>query len=302
MFHGCKPTLTIPVEQSANILYKTDCLSSKSFSQQGTSLSFRMRQIHHFLIFLTILSTVSCALKEDTLEIDHINSSNRIGDVPKKETIWNSCSNTYSKKCLKESISKILARFNKNNHLELFPGVSLAWSPVKAELTKPLYNKTSSLENALVRKISKYLSSISLKIQLIDANALSNSKSFSDIFGLDTAEGGRKRKDNGAIWAMAMVMGGSMLSMALAGVAAAAAKALTMSIVAAALSALAALKGGDKSTTYEVISRPVVSHAHTYSSEVQHEHAGHGHGHYKRSIDQANIPQNMMFRNYMDSR
>ncbi|XP_039299873.1 uncharacterized protein LOC111053636 [Nilaparvata lugens] len=102
---------------------------------------------------------------------------------------------------------------------------------------------------------------------------------------------------------MAMMMGGTMLSMALAGVAAAAAKALTMSIVAAALSALAALKGGgEKSTTYEVISRPVVSHAHTYSSEVQHEHAGHGHGHYKRSIDQHNILKNIMFRDFMDNR
>lgn len=69
------------------------------------------------------------------------------------------------------------------------------------------------------------------------------------------------------------------MAVGMSALAALAGKALMTALLSLMLSAISALKGsGDhKSTTYEIVTRPVVSHAHTHSSEVQHE-AHHGGG------------------------
>ncbi|XP_031370827.1 uncharacterized protein LOC102680836 [Apis dorsata] len=65
-------------------------------------------------------------------------------------------------------------------------------------------------------------------------------------------------------------------------------KALMTGLMALMLSAIVGLKslasGGEKKTTYEIVSKPVYSSSHTHSSE---EHHGHGYGHsgYGRSLD-----------------
>lgn len=86
------------------------------------------------------------------------------------------------------------------------------------------------------------------------------------------------------------MLGGSLASMMLAALAALAGKALMTSMLALMMAALAAMKGGGggggggEHKTYEVITKPIVSHVNTHSSEVQHEHGGHHH--YGRSLDQ----------------
>lgn len=99
---------------------------------------------------------------------------------------------------------------------------------------------------------------------------------------------GRARKNGlmGGYGAVAAMMGGMMASMMMAALAALAGKAMMTSLLALMMAAFAAMKGGGGggggSKTYEVITKPVVSHIDTHSSEVQHEH----HGHYrKRSIN-----------------
>lgn len=79
-----------------------------------------------------------------------------------------------------------------------------------------------------------------------------------------------------------------MMAMGLAAVAALAGKALLAAVLALTLAAIAGLKsltsGGDKKTTYEIISKPVYSHSHSHTTghgggghaAASHEDAGHG--------------------------
>lgn len=82
---------------------------------------------------------------------------------------------------------------------------------------------------------------------------------------------------------MAMMMKGTMMAMALAGLAALAGKALLAGMVALTLSAIVGLKSltskDDKKTTYEIISKPVYSHSHSHSASGGHggSHEDHGH-------------------------
>lgn len=77
---------------------------------------------------------------------------------------------------------------------------------------------------------------------------------------------------------MAMMMKGTMMAMALAGLAALAGKALLAGMVALTLSAIVGLKSltskDEKKTTYEIISKPVYSHSHSHSAS-----GGHGGSH-----------------------
>lgn len=91
----------------------------------------------------------------------------------------------------------------------------------------------------------------------------------------------------GGYGAIAAMMGGMMASMMMAALAALAGKAMMTSLLALMMAAFAAMRGGGGgggSKTYEVITKPVVSHIDTHSSEVQHEHHGHYH---KRSLEWA---------------
>lgn len=80
-----------------------------------------------------------------------------------------------------------------------------------------------------------------------------------------------------------MMMKGTMMAMALAGLAALAGKALLAGMVALTLSAIVGLKSltskDDKKTTYEIISKPVYSHSHSHSASGGHggSHEDHGH-------------------------
>lgn len=69
----------------------------------------------------------------------------------------------------------------------------------------------------------------------------------------------------------------------MAGVAALAGKALLTGMMALTMAGIVALKAltskGDKKTTYEIISKPVYSHSHSYSTGHSGGHGGSGGGH-----------------------
>ena len=87
-----------------------------------------------------------------------------------------------------------------------------------------------------------------------------------------------------------MMMKGTLGAVGFGALALLAGKALMTGLMALMLSAIIGLKsltsGGEKKTTYEIVSKPVYSSTHSHSSE---EHHGHGYGHsgYGRSLDLA---------------
>lgn len=89
-----------------------------------------------------------------------------------------------------------------------------------------------------------------------------------------TFAGRAKNRPFNGMLAAGLFSGGTLLALALAALAALAGKALMTAMLAMLLSALAAMRGGGGGgggggkTTYEIISKPVVSHEHSHSSEV----------------------------------
>lgn len=80
---------------------------------------------------------------------------------------------------------------------------------------------------------------------------------------------------------------GTLAAAALGALALLAGKALMTALMSLLLSALVGLKGhgGHKSTTYEIITKPEVSHHHSHSHEEHHEHEHGHHGGYRRAYD-----------------
>lgn len=79
-----------------------------------------------------------------------------------------------------------------------------------------------------------------------------------------------------AIASAAMMSGGTLLVLGLKALAAMATKALIASMIALVLTCFSNFGGGHgghkgdlKSTTYEIITKPLVSHAHLHTSEVR---------------------------------
>lgn len=78
-----------------------------------------------------------------------------------------------------------------------------------------------------------------------------------------------------------------MAAAALGALALLAGKALMTALMSLLLSALVGLKGhgGGGHTTYEIITKPEVSHHHSHSHEEHHEHDHGHHGGYRRAYD-----------------
>lgn len=102
---------------------------------------------------------------------------------------------------------------------------------------------------------------------------MANQKFNENIIGFYLCFAARRRNRFGQTMAVAgMMSGATLLAVGMSALAAMAGKALMTSLLSLMLTALSALKGhgeGHKSTTYEIVTRPVVSHAHTHSSEVK---------------------------------
>lgn len=100
-----------------------------------------------------------------------------------------------------------------------------------------------------------------------------------------------RRKDKGGmsgLMAGLMMMKGTLGALGFGALAMLAGKALMTGLMALMLSAIVGLKslasGGDKKTTYEIVSKPVYTASHSHSSE---EHHGGHYGGYGRSLDAA---------------
>uniref|UniRef100_T1HBR3 Uncharacterized protein n=2 Tax=Rhodnius prolixus TaxID=13249 RepID=T1HBR3_RHOPR len=167
-------------------------------------------------------------------------------------------------------------------NLPILPGITLQSTglPPSHSSVQRLLKQPDLVDNLLMERLSDYLGTLSLNVKILEngENAEGGAQG-------DNGTGRKKDKGGGAILAAGMMSAGTVLAVKLAALAAISGKALMAALMAMMLAAIAALsKGGgeDHKTTYEIVAKPVVSHSHTHSSEIQH-----GHGHYKRSLDGA---------------
>lgn len=216
-----------------------------------------------------------------------------------KKALKNDCDNNYSLTCLKLDIVTWVDKLNENEDISVLPGVNLVrdknssqekTSSVVAELAREFPDDPNArLDAFLLKKIAGYLSSHSLKLNLIDEKAIKDAITAraggGGSKGGGGGKGGKKGGGLGMLMAAGAMMKGMMMTMALAAIAAIAGKALMTGLIALVLSAIIGLKSltsGHGTTTYEVVAKPIHTSHHTHHEE----HGGYGHSSYGRSFEQ----------------
>ncbi|CAG4964191.1 unnamed protein product [Parnassius apollo] len=214
------------------------------------------------------------------------------------------CNSSLSAKCLKIQVLSFLEDLSSRDELTLLPGLSIVKenqtsnnvSPeeMAAELTRQFPGKSDEkLNRFLVYRLQDYLDGHSLRYKLLDPQtskeALEMAKGDRASVGRkkDGGLGGGKGGGGGALLAAALMMKGALAAAAMGALALLAGKALMTALMSLLLTALVGLKGhgGHKSTTYEIITKPEVSHHHSHSHEEHHEHDHGHHGGYRRAYD-----------------
>ncbi|KAL6432048.1 hypothetical protein ACFW04_006633 [Cataglyphis niger] len=245
----------------------------------------------YHLLFLLVLFLSACV----SAEIERRTSRQMVEEARENlaSNLNKDCGKSYSATCLKLDVN-----------IGILPGVSVikensttnvSASEIVANLARDFPNDVEKrLDAYLAHKVSSYLNSHSISIKLLDPKTLEAAKSFNENvlaqLGFGSNQNARKKNKGGGGGMLIMVamMKGMMMAMGMAGLAAVAGKALMTGLMALMLSAIIGLKslasGGEKKTTYEIVSKPVYTSSHTHSSE---EHHGHGYGHsgYGRSLD-----------------
>ncbi|KAM3960658.1 uncharacterized protein ACR2FA_005248 [Aphomia sociella] len=215
------------------------------------------------------------------------------------------CGSILSSKCLKVHVLSFLEDLSSRDELNLLPGLSIvkenqtSTSPspeeMAAELSRQFPGKPEEkLNRFLLYRLQDYLDGHSLRYKLLDPQtskeAMNMAKGDREFVGRKSGGGlggGGKGGGGGALLAAALMMKGALAAAALGALALLAGKALMTALMSLLLSALVGLKGhgGHKSTTYEIITKPEVSHHHSHSHEEHHEHDHGHHGGYRRAYD-----------------
>lgn len=225
-----------------------------------------------------------------------------------KRSFSRDCSKQYTPTCLKLDIVSWVDKLNEDDNYSVLPGISVVrennnsstttnTADIVAELARDFPNDPDArLDAFLMKKITSYFNSHSIQVNLVEKAPEEARKGGG---GGGFGGGGKKGGGMGAVLAAAAMMKGTLMALALGGLAALAGKALMTAMISLMLSAIIGLKsltsGGGKSTTYEVIAKPVYSHANTHS--VSHEESGgggggghYGHSSYGRSFDVPPLP------------
>ncbi|XP_062540340.1 uncharacterized protein LOC134208366 [Armigeres subalbatus] len=199
------------------------------------------------------------------------------------------CGHRYSVTCLKLDIVSFLERISDQPQYNLIPGVSVVRdanvnvtksAEIIAEVSRIFpTDPNKRLDEFLILKLNNYLRSHSLKLKLMDSEAMEKARE------LFVGRKGKLGKKGGleAMLAAAMMMKGTLGALALGGLALIAGKALMTALLAMTIATIVGLKsltsgGGHKSTTYEIVAKPMYSHSHTEQEEMGHGGWGRSQG------------------------
>ncbi|XP_015585292.1 uncharacterized protein LOC107263022 [Cephus cinctus] len=260
-------------------------------------------------ISLVLVCCASVLVLGTSAEIEQRTARQSVEESPEglASTLNKDCGKSYSATCLKLDVVSFLDKLGETEDLGILPGVSLIKengpkdvpaSEIVANLARDFPNDVDKrLDAYLIHKVGSYLNSHAISIKLFDPRTFEAARAFNEetlaqlgLSGNQNVETGRKKDKGGMGTLMAglMMMKGTLGAVGFGALALLAGKALMTGLMALMLSAIVGLKslagGGEKKTTYEIVSKPVYTSSHTHSSE---EHHGHGYGHsgYGRSLD-----------------
>ncbi|XP_026734496.1 uncharacterized protein LOC113498614 [Trichoplusia ni] len=248
-----------------------------------------------FTIPIIFLITAATALpnpetNESTKKVEVVESAAR---AMKKD-----CTNgIFSPTCLKIEAISMLEKLSAKEELRLLPGVSLVKEPSKdngskveefaAELARSLAKPDERLDKYLLYRLGDYLDTHTVKLRLLDENAAQEARAFVGEGRGKGGFGGGKKGGMGGLLAAGLLMKGTLMSVGLGALALLAGKALMtamMSLLLSAIIGIKSLSGGQKSTTYEIVSKPIYSHSHSHST-AHEDVGGYGHSGYGRNLN-----------------
>ncbi|EDW14709.1 uncharacterized protein LOC6573157 [Drosophila mojavensis] len=190
-------------------------------------------------------------------------------------------SGSFSWMCLKIEFVKIMERLAEQKELNVLPGVSvvkdenateLKTSELMAEVARSYPSDPNTrLNGYILAKLENILKTRVLRLRLLDDTSFEEGRKHK--FG---KKGGME-----ALVAAGVMMKGMLMALGLGAIAMMAGKALMTALMALTLSGVLGLKslasGGGKSTTYEIVAKPVYtsSHSHSVSHEDGHGHSAH---------------------------
>ncbi|CAG9817460.1 unnamed protein product [Phaedon cochleariae] len=221
-----------------------------------------------------------------------------------KKSLARDCASTYSSTCLKLDIVSWVDKLNEQDSYSVLPGVSVIrentsaranTAEMVAELARDFPNDPDArLDAFLMKKVTSYLGSHSLRLDLLNKNTVETArkKGGGGLGGQGGGGGGSGGGGGGMGMMMAAgaMMKGTLMALALGGIAAIAGKALMTGLISLLISGIIGLKAltsqGHKSTTYEIVSKPIYTHSASHSvAHEEHGHPGYGHSSYGRSFD-----------------
>ncbi|XP_075986859.1 uncharacterized protein LOC142983726 isoform X2 [Anticarsia gemmatalis] len=212
------------------------------------------------------------------------------GKVEKVQAIKKDCANgILNPACLKLGAITLLEKLNNKDEVALISGVSLVkeggksnYEGVATDLARSLSSDPDDkLDKSLLYHVGSFLDSHSVKLRLLDDSAVEEAKT-----AIEEGRGRKKKGGMGGLFAMAAMMKGTLISIALGALALLAGKALVtamMSLLLSAIIGIKSLSGGQKSTTYEIVSKPVYTHSHSHST-AHEDVGGYGHSGYGRNL------------------
>ncbi|XP_047036270.1 uncharacterized protein LOC124642019 [Helicoverpa zea] len=208
------------------------------------------------------------------------------------------CTNgIFSPTCLKIEAISMLEKLSAKEELRLLPGVSVVKEASKengskveefaAELARSFPSKPDErLDKYLLYRLGNYLDTHTVKLKLLDENAAEEARA---LVGEARGKGGLggKKGGLGGLLAAGLLMKGTLMSIGFGALALLAGKALMTAMISLLLSAIMGIKslsGGQKSTTYEIVSKPIYSHSHSHST-AHEDVGGYGHSGYGRNLN-----------------
>ncbi|OAD62710.1 hypothetical protein WN48_06909, partial [Eufriesea mexicana] len=245
---------------------------------------YKMRHLVHCSLYLAFLLAVASARSAETNPTTNsINedtprstwNSNVFGDLRQMYQIYKECVDEDLSSCLKVRLLSAMDRVSRNSQLNVADGVTFvqdepasnaeeppkSLQEIEASLPRALDDKEDALNNMIFDKVVKFFQSHTLKLKLPNVEELQRSL---------VEEGRKKKKNMGGLLAIPLLIGGTLVPLALGALALLAGKALIVSKLALVLASIIGLK-------------KLVSGGGEHGHEVVQVAGGHGSSGWARS-------------------
>lgn len=219
------------------------------------------------------------------------------------KVMWKRCASKNYVTCAKLALVHLVDRLERaNDSYSLVSGVTVSSHKYRAEdddyrsdggvpaQTIAARDSSEAFDRLLVDKLGRYFGTLTLNVKLLDDAMVQSVRKLGQVAADASIQSGRGKKQKYAqsILLAGWVTGAMLLALGMKAIAVLAGKALMTALMSLLLSGLASFRGGGghsepKSTTYEIVTKPVYSHSHSTADDA-HAAGTQNNPTYRRSI------------------